>query len=173
VDRSFEQIDRDIAIISRADFNVARMERIMDKMPASGVSAHTAWGRTPVSLNGRKARIDPRAAAGSGRVWRWRDEIGGRFNSDADHFGLIAGDFDLVLAGRKIELAFFEHHRVIASNRPLVCIRGCRRAGRHSPANCLADVINAAGVIRREGELLLDRRSPLGETERGSGQDGE
>src|ERR1035438_7455125 len=24
--------------------------------------------------------------------------------------------------------------------RSLVCIRGCRRAGRHSPANCLADV---------------------------------
>ena len=131
VDRSFEQIDRDIAIISRADFNVARMERIMDKMPASGVSAHTAWGRTPVSLNGRKARIDPRAAAGSGRVWRWRDEIGGRFNSDADHFGLIAGDFDLVLAGRKIELAFLEHHRVVSSNGPFVGVSRCRRTGRY------------------------------------------
>ena len=73
---------------------------------------------------------------GAGCARRGRGEAGGRFHSDVDHFGLIAGDFNLVLAGRKIELAFFEHHRVIASNRS-TCMRTWVSPGRASRSSRL------------------------------------
>ena len=82
-----------------------------------------------------------------------------RLDRDVDHLRLVARDFDLVLARGKIELAFFENHRVVAPNRPLVGVGGRDRTGRHRPADGFADIVDAAGVIWRKGELLRDRRT--------------
>ena len=86
--------------------------------------------------DGGADRVESVVAAGvasdvTGSLSGW----GVRLHRDVDHLRLVAGDFDLVLARGKIELAFLENHRIIAPDRPLVGVGGRDRdrALRSSP----------------------------------------
>ena len=135
---------------------------------ADGVEPVVAPG-VAAGETGASPRPGP-AAAVPERVAGRAVEVGVRFHRDVDHLRLVAGDFDLVLAGGEIQLAFLEHHRVVAANRPLVRVGGRDRPGRHRPADRFADVVDAAGVIRRECELLWRSGAALREGERGGEQ---
>lgn len=90
---------------------------------------------------------------------------------------MFAYDFDTIFAGSEIELALFEDDGVVAADGPAVGVSGGEGAGGDGPADLLTNFVDAAHVIWREGELLLDL-GPLGlgegrGGEEGGGQEGE
>jgi len=83
-------------------------------------------------------------------------KLGVRLDRDVEHLRPVAGHFDRVLAGRKIELSFLDAHRIVSASGPLVCVCGRHRTRRDGPADGLPDGADSGAVIRREGELLRD-----------------
>ena len=83
-------------------------------------------------------------------------------NRHVNHLRLTATDFNMVRARREIQLALFQHLRIITANRPLIGVGWLNRARRNGPANRLAHVVNPAGMVRHERQLLRNWRALSG-----------
>jgi hypothetical protein len=89
-------------------------------------------------------------------LWRFLS-VG--FNRDVKHCWLVGNNFDRRLAARKIECAFLQHDGVVAADRPTVLVRGSHGRGSDRPSYSLANLVNAARVVRREDEVLRNLRA--------------
>ncbi len=112
---------------------------------AAGVAAH-------VLGTVRKRIAARRPARPEGRTVQWRRRA----------FRAGRPDFDLSLPEDRSSLPSFRTTALLRRMVHLIGVGRLHGTGRHSPAHGFPDVVDVAGVIRREGELLVDWES-LGE----------